>query len=85
MQVLGMLLMGVGVIISLVFSVIILIKAFQKSLLWGLGSLLVPFVVLVFVFMNWAETQKPFLYCVGGWVLTIVGAVLGGVSSASTM
>ena len=81
----GMLLMAVGGIVSFVFSVIILIKAFQTSLLWGLGSLFIPFVILVFVIKNWDATKKPFLYAVGGWVLAIVGVVIGGAASAAMM
>lgn len=85
MEMVGMLLMGVGAIVSLIFGVIILIKAFQTSILWGLGSLFIPFVILAFVIMHWADTKKPFLYAVGGWVLMLVGGVLGGASSAMTM
>ena len=77
-----MLLMAVGVIVSFVFSIIILIQAFKTSILWGLGSIFIPFVILVYVFMNWADTKKSFLYVIGGWVLTVVGGVLGGASSA---
>jgi hypothetical protein len=80
-----MVLVVVGGIISLIFSVIILIKAFQTSIVWGLGSLFVPLVILVFVAMHWAETQKPFLYVVGGWILVAIGAAIGGAGAGSTM
>ena len=92
MAMVGMLLMAVGGIVSFVFAVIILIKAFQTSLLWGLASLFIPFVILVFVIKNWDDTfviknwddtKKPFLYAVGGWVLTIVGVAIGGAASAA--
>jgi hypothetical protein len=39
-------------------------------------------VILIFVIKNWADTKKPFLYAVGGWVLMIVGGVLGGATAA---
>jgi len=74
----GMALMAVGVIGSLIFGIMILIKAFQTSILWGLGSLFIPFVILIFVITHWNETSKPFLYAVGSWVLMIIGGVLGG-------
>ena len=67
------------------FGIIILIKAFKKSLIWGLGSLLIPFVILVFVFMNWADTKKPFLYSVGCWVVMMIGGALAGMSGAAAM
>ena len=83
MAMVGMLVMVVGAIISLVFTVIILIKAFKTSLLWGLGSLFIPFVILIFVIKNWADTKQPFLYAVGGWVLMLIGGVLGGAGASS--
>ncbi len=76
-----MALMAVGAIGSLVFGIMILIKAFQTSILWGLGSLLVPFVILVFVAMHWGLTKKPFLYLVGCWVLMLIGGALGGAAA----
>ncbi len=80
----GMLLMAVGMIVYFVFAVIILIKAFKTSLLWGLGSLVLAFpVMLIFIFKNWDDTKKPFLYAVGGFVLMMVGVVLGGAASAA--
>ena len=79
-----MLLMAVGMIVYFVFAVIILIKAFKTSLLWGLGSLVLAFpVMLIFIFKNWDDTKKPFLYAVGGFVLMMVGVVLGGAASAA--
>ena len=78
----GMLLMAVGGIVMLVFGIMVLIKAFQTSVLWGLGSLFVPFVILIFVIKNWDDTKKPFLYAVGGWVVMIIGVVIGGVAAS---
>ena len=85
MEFVGMALMALGGLGSLVFGIIILIKAFQKSLIWGLGSLFIPFVILVFVFMNWADTKKPFLYSVGCWVVMMVGVALAGMGGAAAM
>ena len=41
---------------------------------WGLGSLFVPFVSLIFVILNWQDSKKPFLIQVVGVVLCLVGA-----------
>ena len=85
MGILGTVLLGVGAIISLVCGIMLIIKAFQKSVLWGIGFLLVPFVNLVFVFKNWEETKKPFLYsCLAG-VLVVAGSVLSGMGAANDM
>ena len=76
-----MALMAVGAIGSLVFGIMILIKAFQTSILWGLGSLFIPFVILIFVVMHWDLTKKPFLYSLGCWVVMLIGGVLGGAAA----
>jgi hypothetical protein len=80
-----MALMALGSVGCLVFSIIILVKAFQKSVIWGLGSLFVPFVVLVFIFMNWDATKKPFLYSLGCWVIGMLGFALGAMGGTATM
>ena len=61
METFAMILIAIGLIIALVYGIILLIKAFQTHILWGLGSLFVPFVSLVFVIMHWDIAKKPFL------------------------
>ena len=85
MQYLGMALMAVGGLGSLVFAIIILVKAFKTSVLWGLVSLFIPFVILIFVFTHWAQTKQAFLYWVVCWVLMIIGSVLGGAAGMATV
>ncbi|MEQ9497006.1 MAG: hypothetical protein RIT81_09105 [Deltaproteobacteria bacterium] len=41
------------------------VLAFQESVLWGIGSIMVPFVSLVFAIMFWDVTKKPFLISLG--------------------
>ncbi len=77
MSAIGLVLAGIGGIAMMVFGVILLVKAFQTSVLWGLGYLFVPFVSLVFVVMYWQETKKPFLYLLAGSAIMVVGLVLG--------
>ena len=61
METFAMILIAIGLIIALVYGIILLIKAFQTHILWGLGSLFVPFVSLIFVIMHWDIAKKPFL------------------------
>ena len=61
MDLLGYLLLGIGVFIALVYSIRFIIVAFQTSILWGLGCLLVPPVSLIFLFVHWKEAKLPFL------------------------
>jgi len=85
----GMALAALAGIAMLVFSIQILIMAFKTSIGWGLGSLLIPFVILVFVFKHWSETKKPFLYTLACLPVYIIGFVLmamggGGMSVTPT-
>lgn len=74
----GMILMTLGSLISFVGGIWILILAFKKSIGWGLASLFIPFVILVFAFMNLDVAKKPLLIVVAGVVLSVIGGVLGG-------
>ena len=74
----GMALAIVSGLAMLVFSIQILITAFKTSILWGLGSLLVPFVIFFFIFMHWEETKKPFLYSLACLPVWFVGFFLMG-------
>ena len=62
MEMLGLFLMFIGFVIALVYGITLLVKAFQTSVLWGLGSLFVPIIVsLVFVIVHWEVARGPFL------------------------
>jgi hypothetical protein len=78
MSTVGLVLLVVGAGIVTVMGIWLLVKAFQTSVLWGLGYLFVPFVNLVFVILHWQDTKKPFLYLLGGAVLMAIGMVLSG-------
>ena len=60
MEVLGTILFGIGAIISIVGGIWFIVVAFQESLLWGLGCMVIPFVSLIFLVMHWEEARKPF-------------------------
>lgn len=66
----------IGFLIGLFFGIKILIIAFRKSVVWGLASLFIPFVALVFVIMHWDETKKPFLCSLLAIPLYILGGIL---------
>jgi hypothetical protein len=76
--IIGVVLVLIGLVIALVGGVWLLIKAFQTSILWGLGSMFVPFVSLIFVFTHWEIAKRPFLISLAGAVFIIVGSLLGG-------
>ncbi len=76
MSIIGGILAAIGCIIALIYGIILLIKAFKESVWWGLGSLFVPFVGLIFVFMHWNICKKPFLMALLGTVIYAVGFAL---------
>ncbi len=78
MELLGVILLGVGAIIGFVGGIMLLIVAFKEHILWGLGSLFIPFVGLVFVIMHWPVAKKPFLITLCAIPFYIVGALIAG-------
>jgi hypothetical protein len=66
----------IGALIGLACGIWIAVLAFQESVLWGLGCLLLPIVSLVFVFLYWEIGRKPFLVSLGGAALMVVGSLL---------
>ena len=72
----------IGYIVMFVGAVWILIIAFKKSVLWGLGSLFIPFVIFVFTFMHWGDSKKPFFIWLIGFVISIIFVILSVVVRA---
>lgn len=81
MAIVGMIFYVIGAIIALVFGVILLIKAFKESVLWGLAYLFIPFASLVFVVKYWDECKDPFLKLLICIPFYIVGGVLVAMGS----
>jgi hypothetical protein len=61
-----------GFILAAWGGILILIEAFRTSILWGLGTLFIPFVGLIFVILYWDEVKRPFLMYLGGLALLFV-------------
>ena len=61
-----------GMILGVVGGIWLLVVTFKTSVWWGLGSLFIPFVSLIFVIMNWQATKKPFLIQLAGVVLVVI-------------
>ena len=73
MFIIGVVLAAIGGIIIIIYGIILLIKAFKESMLWGLGYLLVPFCNLVFIIMHWGKCKKPFLIFLLGALICAIG------------
>ncbi len=65
----------------LVGAIMILIEAFKEHILWGLGSLFVPFVSLVFIVMHWNVSKKGFFIWLAGLPLYGIGIALAATSA----
>lgn len=76
MSAIATILLLIGVVIALIFGIQLLIIAFQKSVLWGLGYIFIPFVSLIFVVMHWDDTKKPFLRGLLAIPFVFLGAIL---------
>jgi len=74
----GGLIVLVALVGSLVFGIQLLIQAFSRSVLWGLAYLFIPMAALIFVFVNWSESGRPFLRGLGCALLAGLGAGMMG-------
>jgi len=68
--------MGIGGIIMFVGGIMFLIVAFKESVLWGLGSMFVPFVSLVFLIKFWGQAKRPFFIQLAGLPFYFIGWVI---------
>jgi hypothetical protein len=80
MEILGLILFAVGVIFAAIGGLWVVVKAFQTSLIWGLCSLLIPLVALVFAITHWDDCKKPF----GIWALGVIMYVGGFLFAADS-
>ncbi|MFK3651381.1 hypothetical protein ACI2IY_23540 [Lysobacter enzymogenes] len=84
MSVLAIILLIAGALISLGAGLWLLVLAFQEGIWWGLGSLLLSPVMLVFVILHWSVAKRPFLINLGGAALMIVGVLIGQAQGPAT-
>jgi len=78
MSIIGLILMAVGGLIAFVGYAWFLLVAGRVSIVWLLGCLIVPFVGLVFLVLNWHDAKKPFLINLAGVGILVVGLLLYG-------
>jgi hypothetical protein len=76
MQILGITMLCIGALIGLIFGIQILVAAFRTSIWWGLGSLFVPIVGLIFIIVHWSVAKRPFLLSLIALPFVVLGTVL---------
>ncbi len=63
--------MGVIGIISVISFIWVVVIAFKEDVIWGLGCLFIPLIIIVFGIMHWDKCKKPFL------VYVVTSIILG--------
>lgn len=76
METVGMIIWIIGAIISVIGGIWFLVVAFRQSIWWGLGSLFIPLVSIIFLILHWGEAAKPFFVSLLGVVIMVVVAIL---------
>jgi uncharacterized membrane protein len=77
MEMLANLLFYLGIVVAMVGNLWLLVLAFRQNIWWGLASVIIPFVLYVFVIQFWGERVKtPFFIALTGIIMYIVGALL---------
>ncbi len=69
----GLFIMGAGLLIALIASIVVLINAWRQSIGWFLLAFFVPFGRLIFVCMHWSETKNSFIMTYVGVAIMFAG------------
>ena len=72
----GMLILCVGLLAAIVGSIWFIVVAFQESVLWGLGCLLLQPLSIIFLLLHFGDAARPFGLSLLGSVLMLAGNVL---------
>jgi hypothetical protein len=76
-------LISIGMGLGLLGGIWLLIVAFKESIWWGLGSLFIPLVSLIFVVLHWSVAKTPFLISLVSIAMVIAGAFMTGLVSSA--
>ena len=76
MEILAIILVVIGIILSLIGSIWFLVESFRANIWWGLGCLFVPFVDLIFLITHWNVAAKPFGISVLGGVIAFAAVFI---------
>ena len=79
MVAIGGLLLMLGKLVGLISWIWMLIEIFKSGLLWFIGCLLIPFLGLIWLVLNWQEGKQPFFLGLVGAAITGLGLILSGV------
>lgn len=79
MATVGMIIWGIGGIVAFIGFIWFLVVAFRQTFWWGIGSLFILIVALVFLIMHWGDAKKPFfVWLIGVVIMVVVGVLIPG-------
>ena len=76
MDIIGGLLILLGLILFVIGGFWFLVAAFRESVLWGLACLFVPIVSLFFLIVHWSKARRPFFLQLLAFALFLVGFLI---------
>jgi len=76
LPILLLVIMLAGLVMALFGAVRILISAFRKSIIWGLGCLFVPFCKLIYLIVDWEQAKSGFFLYLKGVGVMILASVI---------
>ena len=82
MDFIGSALVIIGYILMAVESIWVLVLAFQDSVVLGILSLIIPFVIIYATVKTWPESKTPLLSYLAGFAVALIGAVIVGAGEA---
>jgi hypothetical protein len=76
MNIIGIIILVIGAIITIVGGASFVIAAFEESVCWGLMVLFFPIVSPIFLILHFGDAWRPALKFVVGFVLFLLGISL---------
>jgi uncharacterized membrane protein len=77
METVANILFYLGIVVAMVGNLWLLVLAFRQNIWWGLASLIIPFVIFVFVIQYWGNRVKtPFFIALTGIIMYIAASLL---------
>ena len=69
-------LLWTGYVLTFLGSLWIIVLAWQKGVLWGVGCFVFPFIQLVYVVLNWKQTKQAFFLQLAGFGALILSEIV---------
>jgi len=73
----ALVLLWVGYALCFVGGLWVVVLAWQKGIVWGLGCLFFPVLQLVYVALNWKQTKSAFFLLLAGLAALFVSGAIG--------